>query len=51
MKSKILYIKMEENEYVSAFISRIKYLKDRLGDIGESILSTHPLKITLNGML
>ena len=30
---------MEENESVSAFISRIKYLKDKMGDIRESIPS------------
>ena len=51
LKSKILSIKMEENESVSAFISRIKDLKDKLGDIGESISSIDLVIVTLNGML
>jgi hypothetical protein len=41
---------MEENESVSTFVSRIKELKDKLGDIGESVSSTDLVTITLNGM-
>jgi hypothetical protein len=39
-KSKLLSIKMEENENINNFISRIKDLRDKLGDIGEKIYST-----------
>lgn len=51
LKSKLLSNKMEENESVSDFISRIKDLKDKLGDIGESISSKDLVTMTLNGML
>jgi hypothetical protein len=51
LKSKHLSIKMEENENISNFLSRIKYLKDKLGDIGEKIYRTHLVTVTLNGML
>ena len=51
LKSKLLSIKMEENESVSDFISRIKDLKDKLGDIRESVSSTDLVTVTLNGML
>eukprot|EP00253_Pinus_taeda_P018031 PITA_18031 len=51
LKSKLLSIKMEENESVSDFISRIKDLKDKLGDIGESVSSTDLVTVTLSGML
>jgi len=51
LKSKLLSIKIEENESVSNFISRIKDLKDKLGDIGETISSTNLVTVTLNGML
>lgn len=51
LKSKLLSIKMEENESVSDFISRIKYLKDKLGDIGESISNRDLVTVTLTGML
>lgn len=50
LKSKILSIRMEENEYVVAFISQIKELKDKLGDIGENISNIDLVTITLNGM-
>jgi hypothetical protein len=51
LKSKLLSIKMEENENISKFLSRIKELKDKLGDIGEKIYSIDLVTITLNGML
>jgi hypothetical protein len=51
LKSKLLSIKMEENENISNFLSRIKDLKDKLGDIGENISSTDLVTITLNSML
>lgn len=51
LKSKLLSIKMEENESVSDFISRNKDLKDKLGNIGESVSSTNLVTVTLGGML
>lgn len=51
LKSKLLSIKMEENENVTNFISRIKDLKDKLGDIGEKVSPTDLVTVTLNGML
>lgn len=33
LKSKLFYIKMEENKFVKSFISIIKELKEKLGDI------------------
>ena len=45
-----MYIKMEENEFVSAFIYRIKDLKGKLGDIGESVPITNLVTIIVNGM-
>jgi hypothetical protein len=42
---------MEENENISNFLSRIKEMKDKLGDIGEKISSTNLVTVTLNGML
>lgn len=46
----MLSIKMEENEIVVAFISRIKELKNKLGDIGDAMSDTYLVTITMNGM-
>ena len=51
LKTKLLGIKMDANEFVSSFLGRIKEVKDKLGDIGESVSSTDLVTITLNGML
>ena len=51
LKTKLLGIKMDANESVSSFLGRIKEVKDKLGDIGESVSSTDLVTITLNGML
>jgi uncharacterized coiled-coil DUF342 family protein len=51
LKSKLFSIKMEENENVNNFVSRIKELKDKLSDIGEKISSTDIVIVMLNGML
>lgn len=51
LKSKLLSAKMEENESVSNFISRIKDRKDKLCYIGERLSSTNLVTVTLNGML
>jgi hypothetical protein len=42
---------MEVNESVSDFISRIKDIKDKLGNIGEKVSNTDLVTITLNGIL
>ena len=51
LKSKLLSIKMEENENIINFLSRIKDLKYEPGDTGENIASTDLVTVTLNGML
>jgi len=51
LKRNILSIKMEENENISNFLSRIKELKDKLSDIGETISNTHLVTVMLNDML
>ena len=51
LKTKLLSIKMEVNEGVSKFISRIKELSDKLGDIGEVVESSDLVKITLKGLV
>jgi hypothetical protein len=42
---------MDGNESVSSFLGRIKEVKDKLGNIGETVSSTDLVTITLNGML
>ena len=42
---------MEANEGVSKFISRIKELSDKLGDIGEVVESSNLVTVTLRGLL
>jgi hypothetical protein len=51
LKSKLLSIKMEANENISTFISRIKDLSDKLGDIGEKVSSSDLVTITLKGLV
>ena len=51
LKSKLLSIKMEANEGVHKFISRIKELNDKLGDIGEVVESFDLVTVTLKGLL
>jgi hypothetical protein len=51
LKTKLLGIKMDGNESVSSFLGHIKEVKDKLGNIGETISSTDLVTITLNGML
>ena len=50
LKTKLLSIKMEANEGVSKFISRIKELSDKLGDIGEVVESSNLEIATLKGL-
>ena len=42
---------MEANKSVSKFISYVKYLSDKLGDIGEVVHSTDLVTNTLKGLL
>jgi hypothetical protein len=51
LKSNLLSIKMDINEYVSNFLGRIKYMEDKLGDIGEKVSNIDLVTILLNGML
>lgn len=50
LRKKILSIKMEENESVSSFLSRIKEVKDKLSDIGRTVENDDLVTITMNGM-
>ena len=50
LKGKMFTMKMEENESAAGFITRVKDLKDRLGDIGEKVSNSDKVTITLNGM-
>ena len=51
LKPKLLSIKMEANEEVRKFISCIKELSDKLGDIGEVVESSDLVTVTLKGLL
>ncbi len=51
LKTKFLSLKVEANENISNFISNVKYLRDKLGDIGEKVSSTDLVAITLNGLV
>jgi hypothetical protein len=51
LKTKLLGIKMDGNESVSSFLGRIKEVKDKLGNIGETVYNIDLVTITLNGML
>eukprot|EP00253_Pinus_taeda_P010637 PITA_10637 len=50
LRKKILSIKMEENESVSSFISRVKEVKVKLTNIGETMTNDDLVTITMNGM-
>ena len=51
LKTKLLSLKMEANENISNFISCVKDLSDKLGDIGEKVSSTDLVTIILNGLV
>ena len=50
LKSKILFIKMEENETISSFISWIKDVKNKLADISEIVADADLVMVIMNGM-
>jgi hypothetical protein len=50
LKTKMLGINMDGNQFVSSFLGRIKEVKDKLGSIGETISNIDLVIITLNGM-
>ena len=50
LKGKLFALKMEENESAPRFITRVKELKDKLGDIGEKVSDSDLVMITLNGI-
>lgn len=51
LKTKLLSIKMEANESINNFVSRIKDLSDKLGDIGEKVSSSDLVTIALKGLV
>jgi len=50
LKSKILSLKMEENETIASFVARIKDLKKKLADIGHTIDDIDLVTIIMNGV-
>ena len=50
LKSKIMSLKMEENETIASFVARIKDLKKKLADIGHTVDDTDLVTITMNGV-
>lgn len=51
LNTNILSIKMEANESISNFISRVKEISEKLGDIGENVSNNDLVTITLNGLV
>ena len=51
LKTKLLSLKMDVNETMNKYLSRIKDFRDNLGDIGEEVSSTDLVSITLKGLL
>ena len=50
LKSKIMSLKMEENETIASFVARIKDMKNKLPDIGHTVDDTNLVTITMNGV-
>lgn len=50
LKGKLFTLKMGENESVGGFMARVKDLKDQLGAIGEKVLDSYLVTLTLNRM-
>ena len=51
LKTKLLSIKMDVNETMNKYLSRIKEFRDNMGDIGEEVSSTNLVSITLKRFL
>lgn len=51
LTTKLLSLKMETNENISNFISRVKDLSDKLGDLSEKVSNTDLVTIILNGLV
>lgn len=51
LKSKIMSMKMEDNEMIASFVARIKDLKTKLSDIGHTMDDTDLVTITMNGVI
>ena len=51
LKTKLLSIKMEANENIVTYVSRIKDLCDQLNSIGDKVSNTDMLTITLKGLI
>lgn len=50
LKSKILSLKIEQNEIVASFIVKIKDLKKKLVDIGDTVVDKDLVTITMKGV-
>jgi len=51
LKSKILSLKVEENETVASFIVKIKDLKNKLADIGDIVADIDLVTIDMSGVI
>ena len=51
LKTKLLSMKMEAHEYITTYVSRIKYLCDQLSAIGDKISNSDMVTITLKGLI
>jgi hypothetical protein len=51
LKTKLLSIKMESNENITTYVSRIKDLCDQLSEIGEKVSNSDMVTITLKGLI
>jgi hypothetical protein len=51
LKTKLLSIKMEANENITTYVSRIKDLCDQLSAIGEKVSNSDMVTITLKGLM
>eukprot|EP00253_Pinus_taeda_P014991 PITA_14991 len=50
LKRKLFSMRMDERETPTAFVARIKDVKDKLADIGEAVFDSDLVSITLSGM-
>ena len=51
LKSELPLVKMQRNENICAYLSRVKELRDKLGNIGENESSNDLVIVTKNEML